>query len=411
MTEQQKCRQFRSVPYRAGQEPSTVLACETGLQGLRSCNAIPTLGGSVYQAPSWIDAQAKPEGTGPALTCLPFAPPRPKMNDALIDPDIRDLAHGIRRVCIATPRGRFFALVAGTSTSFRPTVVLVHGYMADKRDFLPIIPHFVAAGYRVCAIELRGHSETALLRGTEADDDMRLPALGRDILDIIAALGCAPVHLLAHSLGGLVAQEAALIDARPIATLTLCGSGPGAVGRRHARWLRLLGGALRVLPRDRVWKAMRAYQTRQLPNRRRPAVDAERERLLRHRFRLHSRRALLVGAHELRTAKDRSGEVRELGLRTLVVHGARESVWPRDRQREMAERLNAPLVVIPDAGHSPHVHNPSRTARALLAFWADADAAGQPTPATTGAVPAPTLQHQPADMTALVGTREESSAA
>ena len=407
MTEQRQCRQFGSAPDRA-----IALEREAALEVSHSGTAIATLGGWMYRARSRIDAQVKLGKAGPALACLPSAPPQPDKDDASIDPDIRDSAHGIRRVYIRTACGRFAALIAEPSTSSRrPTVLLVHGYMGDKHDFQLIIPYLVAAGHRVCAIDLRGHSETALLQGTETDDDVRLSALGRDVLAIIAVLSCEPVHLVGCSMGGLVAQEAALIAAGSIATLTLCGSGPGAVGIRHARELRRLSVALRVLPRDCVWKAMRAYQARRSPTCGGPAVNAERERLLHHRFRLHSRRALRVLASELQIAKDRSGEVAELGLRTLVMHGARENVWPPDRQRAMAKRLNAPLVAIPDAGHSAHVDNPGRTARALLAFYADADAAGQPAPSATGAVTTTPLHRRRAEMAASVGSHERSSAA
>ena len=54
----------------------------------------------------------------------------------------------------------------------------------------------------------------------------------------------------------------------------------------------------------------------------------------------------------------------------LVTFGDRDDVWPPALQAEMADRLGAPAVVLPDAGHSPAADLPEVTAEALLAFWA-----------------------------------------
>jgi pimeloyl-ACP methyl ester carboxylesterase len=82
----------------------------------------------------------------------------------------------------------------------------------------------------------------------------------------------------------------------------------------------------------------------------------------------------------LLSAEDRCAELRELGLPVLVAFGAREPYWEAPVQQDMAERLGAQAVEIPDAGHCAQLDNPSGTAAALLAFLTAADAVAQPAP-------------------------------
>jgi pimeloyl-ACP methyl ester carboxylesterase len=71
---------------------------------------------------------------------------------------------------------------------------------------------------------------------------------------------------------------------------------------------------------------------------------------------------------------DRVDELRTAGaagVPVLVACGAYDDAWTPDTQREMAERLGAPYVVIPGAIHSPAAEAPEATARVLLDFWLD----------------------------------------
>jgi pimeloyl-ACP methyl ester carboxylesterase len=81
--------------------------------------------------------------------------------------------------------------------------------------------------------------------------------------------------------------------------------------------------------------------------------------------------AMLQGmADALRTEPDRTAELKAAGVPILVAHGAGDDAWPPAIQRDMAQRLGAQYVVIPDAAHSPAVENAEATAATLLDFWA-----------------------------------------
>jgi len=328
----------------------------------------------------------------------------------LADTDIRDSLHGIRSVYIPTPRGWFAAVTAGPRTSSRQTVLLVHGFAASKEDWIPALERIAAAGYRPVAYDLGGHYQTALMQGPGMNDDVRLDRHAADLLAITEALDGGPVHVVAHSFGGEIAVAAVLADAQRFATLTLCGSGQGALRTPQAEQLRLLRWALGHWPQATVWKVFGAPRARRPRFRHQPPVNAERENFLRDRFLAHDASVLQGAIDELLTPQDRSEEIRRCGTPTLVMYGAQERYWRKDDLGDMAKRMQAQLAVIQQAAHSPHRQNLNDTVAALLPFWATADAARQPTP-TTDAGPALSWQHQSADMTALVDSPEQASAA
>ena len=71
----------------------------------------------------------------------------------------------------------------------------------------------------------------------------------------------------------------------------------------------------------------------------------------------------------LRVVEDGTDELARTGLPILVLYGESDDAWMPAVQAEMAQRLGAAHVVIPDAAHSPAVENPAATVRALLDFW------------------------------------------
>lgn len=78
-----------------------------------------------------------------------------------------------------------------------PPIVLVHGITASAEDWLDIVPHLLAAGHRVLAVEQRGHGGSTL--GSAPCDTARLAA---DLASVLVQLDLREVTLAGHSLGG-----------------------------------------------------------------------------------------------------------------------------------------------------------------------------------------------------------------
>jgi pimeloyl-ACP methyl ester carboxylesterase len=368
MTGQQRCRQFSSTPGSApdgaGRQSSTAPESYTGLGRMPARPAIPDPRCSVPETPRPNNDRVQPTTSASSFRHPPGAGTAKGFS---VDTRMDRPAHAVSPLCISTPRGRFGVLVAGAPTS--PTVICLAGLMGSANDYAAVLPLIAARGYHAVAVDQRGHARTALMQGTEGEDDVRLRGLAADVHAIRRALGCERVHLVGHSMGGLVAQVAVLADPGPFATLALIDSGPSAVEGPSADELRLLHYALSKWDPDTVWENVRAHRAKELSGARPPVGNAEHESFLRERFFATSPRAMRVAIEELLAAPNRTAELHRLGLKILVAHGEFERYWEPGRQRDMAERLNAELVVISDAVHCPLVENPAPTAAALVNFW------------------------------------------
>jgi pimeloyl-ACP methyl ester carboxylesterase len=252
------------------------------------------------------------------------------------------------------------ALQAGTGE--RGDVLLVPGYTGSKEDFAPLLTLLAETGLRVTAIDLPGQYETP---GPSSPADYTPDALGRAVGDVARELG-APVHLLGHSFGGLVSRAAAIGEPELFRSLVLLCSGPAALAGVRRQRMEALEPLLAAHGLEGVHAAMVAAEQGDpgyLP------VSPELAEFLRRRFLASSAAGLQGMGDALRAEPDRVEELAATGIPVLVACGPDDDAWPPRLQRQMAERLGAPFVLIPDAAHSPAIENPAETVRELLAFW------------------------------------------
>lgn len=92
-----------------------------------------------------------------------------------------------------------------------PIVLLVHGILSDSRTWRLVGPALAERGYRVVAVDLRGHGASG------RDADYSPAAYGADIVETMAEFG-RPALALGHSLGGLALRCAvdALLPERAV---------------------------------------------------------------------------------------------------------------------------------------------------------------------------------------------------
>ncbi|KRV47090.1 hydrolase [Wenjunlia vitaminophila] len=286
---------------------------------------------------------------------------------------------------VRTTRGTFAVHQATPSGRPRGTALLVPGFTGSKEDFIAVLEPLADAGYRVVAMDQRGQYETPGPRDPAAYGRAEL---ARDVVAVTDALDSpGPVHLLGHSFGGLVVRTAVLHHGPARwASLTLLSSGPAAIDETEAARVRLLVGALASFDLETIWQAKRELEgpARTDPGGRpgetvpfaaptSPAV----EEFLHRRWLATVPEHLAAVGEQLLTEPDRVAELAAVGMPTLVLSGGVDHAWPVPWMDEMARRLRARRVVIPEAGHSPNAEFPERTAAALAAFW---DATGPDAP-------------------------------
>lgn len=277
-------------------------------------------------------------------------------------PPFLELPPGAESFRLGTPRGEFAVSAAG-----RPrlgTALLVPGFTGSKEDFLGLLAPLADAGLRVVALDQRGQNETP---GPAEEAAYAQRELARDVHAVAEAVG-SPLHLLGHSLGGLVCRAAVLADAAPFRSLTLVSSGPGAVCAAQQERIGLLLEALPALGMAEVWAAMGRLDPTEAPSAETPPRTAE---FLRRRWLATVPQQLVATARQLRDEPDRTAELAAVGLPLHVLSGEDDEVWPVPWMDAMAERLGARRTVVAGTAHSPNAERPRETARALAAFWSD----------------------------------------
>jgi pimeloyl-ACP methyl ester carboxylesterase len=299
--------------------------------------------------------------------------------DSAAAPDGQLTAHAASRVTLQGPAGELAALDTGGAG---PTVLLVPGFTGSKEDFAPLLDPVRAAGLRAVAIDQRGQHEST---GPEDPARYSVPELATDVVAVgrrLRAEGSGPVHLLGHSLGGLVSRAAVIAEPGLFDSLTLLDSGPAELTGPRAQLIGHLAPLLDVGGVDLVVRTLAEMEVDDpvratIP----PATAAFQTQVLRT-----SNEAGLRGmAEALLTEPDRVAELAATGVPVLVAHGVADNAWTPAAQADMAARLGARHEVIGRSRHSPAIENPDDTVAVLLSFWTGTPAAAAHDEQTVGA--------------------------
>ncbi len=285
---------------------------------------------------------------------------------------------GLRSVFVEGSGIRQHALVTDGE---RGPVVLLHGYLDLARSFTPVLDALGEAGWRVYALDLRGHGETDRApRGSyyHAYDYVA------DVDAAVDALELGTFHLVGHSMGGGVATRYAAARPERLKSLSLLeGVGPPSMPAEVTpdRTVAWLDGVKKVRARspkrmasfDDVVRRMRVSH---------PAVPSEALRAAAERSVRETEGGwefLFDPLHQTTSpgrydAEGFEATVARVKAPTLMIDGGGDMArWEEFTARARRYPV-ARALTLDGAGHMMHWTQPTALAAALAEFFAERDA-------------------------------------
>jgi pimeloyl-ACP methyl ester carboxylesterase len=230
----------------------------------------------------------------------------------------------------------------GDATPF----VLVHGFTGGRIDWADVIDD-LAADRRVVAWDHRGHSDST---NTGDPSTYTFDQLGDDALAALDALGLDRIHLLGHSMGGVVSQRLVLEHPDRVESLILMDTlaEPFALPRP---WIEGTLAAAREKGMGAVADVMAAFTESQsvAPEADRPRIAARN----RHKLANMDVEAFAALSAQLQTFPRLLDRLPSIDCKTTVIVGEHD-VPLRDQADQIAKAIpGASLVVIDGAAHCP----------------------------------------------------------
>ncbi|MDB4968212.1 MAG: alpha/beta hydrolase fold protein [Myxococcales bacterium] len=246
-----------------------------------------------------------------------------------------------------------------------PAIVLVHGLGANLTHFEHVAPPLVAAGFRVCGLDLPGFGHSGKPRRTYS-----IRWLAGAVTALMDQLGIERATLAGHSLGGLVVSDAALHEPERVERLVLISSAGLFKMPLPFQWVArtimrpgLVAAALERNARRLLEKRVFEERNEKVERFIEQSVTRPDPRFVRDLARvMWSLRKDLTGYHLF-------DEVERLTMPTLVIYGGRDRLLPTKAVPTWAGKLPAgQLEVIERCGHMPIIEKPEQVVARMTAF-------------------------------------------
>ena len=227
-----------------------------------------------------------------------------------------------------------------------PAVVLIHGWVNDRRVWSDVAPRLVDAGHRVVAYDQRGHG-----RSVVGSDPCSIDRLGNDLAEVLEQLDLRDVVVAGHSMGGM-ATQAMLIDhpeQHRVKAIVLVATGAAGIG---------LPPQARAMAEAVIgWKRGDSFVAR----------DAIGTAIVRGAFGKHAHREQVLACRDMLlntpipSRRDFVGAISAMDLRpglgsikipTAIIVGTLDTLTPLARARAINAAVpGSTLEVLPGRGH------------------------------------------------------------
>lgn len=240
------------------------------------------------------------------------------------------------------------------------TLVLVHGFGADKYNFTRVAAH-LTRHFHVVVPDLPGFGDSTRLD----DAPYSFEAQTRRLHDVIAALGITRFHIGGNSMGGAISALYAAHYPEQLLSCWLLNPGgvEGCKDSEMAARYRASGESILVMRKRGDFSRVVA-----LASRRAPFLPYSVKRLLEERGMadqvLHTRIF-----DELATSPGINAQMAGCHVPTLIVWGKEDRVLDVSGAELLHQAIpGSKLIVLDGIGHLPMLECPKRAARDFLAF-------------------------------------------
>lgn len=247
-----------------------------------------------------------------------------------------------------------------------PWLLLLMGLGGRAEDWSEPFTERLARSFRVLRVDNRGAGRSA-----KPDGPYSIELLAADAVAVLDAVGAIQTHVVGFSMGGMIAQELALLHGARVDRLVLLSThegGSAVVPPTEAAFaaLRARGRDARAVVRGRV----AAFAAPGWADAHPQDVDELARIALEEPMPMS---AFLSQAHAV-AASDRAARVPTLPHPTLVMHGTRDALVPPANGERLARAIpGARLVMLPDVGHLPMWEAPDALATAIEDFLGEVE--------------------------------------
>ncbi len=238
-------------------------------------------------------------------------------------------------------------------------VLMIHGLGGTSNTWTPLLPAF--ARFTTLRLELPGSGRSHRVEGKLSIDRFMQAALR-----VLAASGQERAHLVAHSLGTIVAMHLAAREPRTVRSLALFGplvappDAARATIRARGDKARSEGAAGMQAIADALVQSVLATETKA---KRHAAVAFVRESLMRQDADGYARTCDAL-------AEAQAADVSRIACPTLLVTGDQDIVAPPQAVRALGERIaGSQIEVLRGCGHWEPVEKPDECIELLRRFY------------------------------------------